>query len=315
MGEFKWNGRVYTGSHQPLVARDLWERVQGTLDSRNASKHRRVKHDFAFSGLIACGHCGCSMVGEIKKQRYIYYHCTGYKGKCDEPYVREEVLEEKFGALLGRLAFDDEVLDWVRDALHESHADERREHEAAIKRLRAEYDRLQNRIHGAYVDKLDGTIDAAFFEKMSREWRAEQARCPRDIERHQSADQSYLDDGMRLFELARNAKRLFAKQDAREKRRLLNFLVSNCSWRDGELIAVLRQPFDLIAKTTAIEAKRKAAGEVSNGLSEIWLRGPATTYTEQSSSGIEQPRRLNSRARNHLYRTHLRHTKSGAAVS
>ncbi len=107
---------------------------------------------------------------------------------------------------------------------------------------------------------------------MSAEWRAEQDRCLRDIERHQNADQSYLEDGVRLFELAQNAQRLFAKQDAREKRRLLNFLVSNCSWRDGELTATLRQPFDLIAETTAIDAKRKAAGEVSNGLSEIWLR-------------------------------------------
>ena len=274
MGGFEWNGRLYQGSHQPLVTRELWQRVQDMLNGRNASKHRRVKHDFGFPGLIARGHRGCSRVGEIKKQCYIDYHCTGYKGKCDEPYVREEVLEEKFGALLGRLAFDDEVLDWVRDALHESHADERREHEAAIKRLRAEYDRLQNRIHGAYVDQLAGTIDAAFFEKMSREWRAEQERCLRDIERHQSADQSYLDDGVRLFELAKNAKRLFAKQDARENRRLLNFRVSNCSWRDGELTAILRQPFDLIAETTAIDAMRKAAGEVSNGLSEIWLPGP-----------------------------------------
>ncbi len=217
------------------------------MDGRNASKHRRVKHDFAFSGLIACGHCGCSVVGEIKKQRYIYYHCTGYKGKCDEPYVREEVLEEKFGALLGQLVFDDEVLDWVRDALLDSHANERREHEEAIKRLRAEYDRIQNRIHDAYVDKLDGTIDAAFFEKMSEEWRTEQNRCLQDIERHQGADQSYLEDGVRLIELAQNAQRLFEKQDSREKRRLLNYLVSNSSWRDGKLTVILRQPFDLIA--------------------------------------------------------------------
>ena len=46
-----------------------------------------------------------------------------------------------------------------------------------------EYDRLQNRIHTAYVDKLDGTIDPGFFEKISKEWRAEQSRCLRDIER------------------------------------------------------------------------------------------------------------------------------------
>jgi len=271
MGEFDWNGLSYQGSHPPLVSRDMWGRVQNMMDGRNASKHRRVKHNFAFSGLIACGHCGCSMVGEIKKQGYIYYHCTGYKGKCDEPYVREEVLEEKFSALLGRLTFDNEILDWVRDALHDSHADERREHEAAIKRLRSEYDRHQNRIHAAYVDKLDGTIDVAFFEKRSEEWRAEQGRCLRDIERHQGADQSYLEDGVRLIELAQNAYRLCEKQDSREKRRLLNFLVSNSSWRDGELTVQLRQPFDLIAEAMAIEAKRKVAGDASNDLSVIWL--------------------------------------------
>jgi site-specific DNA recombinase len=273
MGEFAWNGQVYQGSHQPLVSRDLWERVQDMMDGRNASKHRRVKHNFAFSGLIVCGHCGCSMVGEIKKQKYIYYHCTGYKGKCDEPYVREEVLEEKFGAVLSRLVFDDEVLDWVSDALHDSHADERREHEDAIKRLQAEYDRLQNRIHAAYVDKLDGVIDAAFFDKMSGEWRDDQERCLRDIERHQSADQSYLEDGVHLIELAQNARRLFEKQGSREKRRLLNFLVSNSSWRGGKMTVTLRQPFDLIAKTTAIEAAKKAAGDVSSDLSVNWLPG------------------------------------------
>ena len=174
MGEFEWNSRVYEGKHQPLVSREVWDRVQGVLNGRHAKKHRRAKHDFAFSGLIACGHCGCSMVGEIKKQRYVYYHCTGYRGKCKEPYVREEELEQQFTNLLGRLSFDDEVLEWVRAALRESHADEKRDHEAAIARLQTEYDRLQNRIHAMYIDKLDGRVDAAFFDRMSVEWRAEQ---------------------------------------------------------------------------------------------------------------------------------------------
>ena len=54
-----------------------------------------------------------------------------------------------------RLHFDDEVLEWVRDALHASHAVERREQEESIKRHQAEYKRLQNRVHAMYVDKLD----------------------------------------------------------------------------------------------------------------------------------------------------------------
>ena len=117
---------------------------------------------------------------------------------------------------------------------------------AAIGRLQAEYDRIQNRIHDAYVDKLDGRIDAAFFDRMSADWRRDQERCLRDIEQHQEADQSYLDEGVQLLELARNAQRLFAKQEAKEKRRLLGFRVSNCSWKGGELTTELRQPFDLL---------------------------------------------------------------------
>src|SRR5512132_2000371 len=76
-------------------------------------------------------------------------------------YVREEVLERQFADLLGRLTFDDEVLDWVREALRQSHADEKRDHEEAIARLQTQYDRLQNRLHAMYVDKLDGRIDTA----------------------------------------------------------------------------------------------------------------------------------------------------------
>jgi site-specific DNA recombinase len=277
-GQFDWNGQRYQGKHEPLVPIDLWERVQGVMDGRNAKKPKRSKHNFAFSGLIACSKCGCSVVGEIKKQKYIYYHCTGYADKCQgEPascrrkHVREEILEKQFTEMLGRLHFDDEVLDWVRDALHASHADERHEHENAIKRLEAENKRLDERIHAMYVDKLDGLVDVAFFEKMSSQWREEQERCQRDIERHRSADQSYLNEGVALVELAQNAQSLFERQDAREKRRLLNFVLSNCTWEDGEVVATFKQPFDLLSETAAIASRSEGNGGGNSAKSKIWL--------------------------------------------
>src|SRR5215472_11375894 len=250
-GWFEWKGKLIKGWHEALIPVELWERVQGVLDGRFAKKAKRGRHDFAFSGLIACAQCGCAVVGEIKKQRYVYYHCTGYADKCrGDPascrrkHVREEALETQFTELLGGLKFDDEVLEWVCDALHASHADERREHEEAIRRHQAEYKRLHDRINAMYVDKLDGLVETAFFEKMSNQWRDEQNRCLREIERHQAADQSYMDEGVQLLELARNAQRLFANQEAREKRRMLNFLLSNCTWEDGNVVATFRQPFD-----------------------------------------------------------------------
>ena len=83
------------------------------------------------------------MVAEIKKSRYVYYHCSRAKGKCPEPYTREELLEERFAELLDRLRFDDEVLAWVSQALRVSHGDEKQHHDDAIRRIQAEYDRLQ----------------------------------------------------------------------------------------------------------------------------------------------------------------------------
>jgi hypothetical protein len=254
MGDFDWKKRAYPGRHEPLVTRELWNRVQDVLDGRYASKvQTRTKRNFAFTGLISCGHCGCSVVGEMKKGRYVYYHCTGFKQKCPGPYVREEALSEKFAELLDKLSFDDQVLGWVTRALRESHADERQEHEAAIARLQAEYDRLRRRVLTAYTDKLDGRIDAAFFDQMSESWRVEQDKCLAEIKWHQTAEESYMSEGIALLELAGKARQLFVSRGADDKRRLLSFLLSNCVWKDGELTAEFKQPFDMLMETSGWE--------------------------------------------------------------
>lgn len=265
-GQFKWRGKLYHGIHDPLVTRELWDKVQDTLRDRGTKKPRKRKHNFAFSGLMQCGHCECAIVGEIKKGRYIYYHCSGHKGKCPEPYVREEVLEQKFTEILSGLVFDDEILSWISSALRESHADEKRFHAEAIDRLQSEYKRLQNRVETAYEDKLDGRIDVEFYDRKTGEWRDEQARIRDSIERHENANQSYMDQGVALIELASRAAELFEKQESREKRRLLNFVLSNCTWANGELTPIFRQPFDMSADAATACAKEKAAGADSDDL-------------------------------------------------
>ncbi len=265
-GRFVWKGAVHQGNYPPLVTEELWEKVQAILRGRNRKKTRKGTRTFAFTRLISCGHCGCAQVGEEKKRKYVYYHCTGFKGKCPEPFVREEVLEERFTAVLRRIAFDDEVIALVADALRESHKDQRRFHEEAIARLRAEQTKLQNRIDGAYEDKLDGKVTADFFERKTADWRAEQGRLAKAVAQHQQANQSYLEEGVRLLELARRAADLFAAQPAGEKRRLLDFVLSNCTWAGGELAVEFRQPFDLLAVAANAVNEKKAAGGSPGGL-------------------------------------------------
>ncbi len=94
-----------------------------------------------------------------------------------------------------------------------------------------------------YIDKLDGKTGGNFLDRMAGQWRAEQRRLQHDIDR----------------------------QPAREKRRLLNFVLSNCSREDGEVVATFRQPFDLLAETTALAARSSMGSGGNSSKNEIWL--------------------------------------------
>ena len=89
-GEFLWNGKSYAGTNEPIVSRELFDRVQDVMLEKGKCLTGKQKHSWPFQGLLSCGHCGCAMVAEIKKGKYVYYHCTGNKGKCPEKWVREE---------------------------------------------------------------------------------------------------------------------------------------------------------------------------------------------------------------------------------
>ena len=269
-GTFEWRGELYKGTHQPLISDELWHAVQAVLDGRRALR-QGVEQNFAFSGLIKCAHCGCALVAEIKKGKYVYYHCTGFKGKCGEPYVREEILDKQFAQRLCGLRIDNEVFEWVVRALRESCSDEKREHSDAIARIQAEWDRLQKRIDAMYVDKLDGRIDEGFYRRTRAQWRDEQERCERDIEHHRAADDSYMDQGIQLLNLAQNARQLFMAQPAKEKRRLLNFLLSNCTWQQGTLAVEYKEPFDILAETVAAAARVEAAQGAEMAQKRVWL--------------------------------------------
>lgn len=270
-GDFDWKGKRCAGKHEALVSVELWQQVQDVLDGRNFKRPKHRKHAFAYSGLLACGHCGCALVGEMKKGKYTYYHCTGYKGKCPEPYVREEVISEQFSAVLGQLHFDNDILEWVKQALRESHAAVLQEQTESIERLISLERKLQARVDAMYIDKLDGRITSDFFDNKCAEWRAEQQACLVQIQNLRSTDKSYIEDGVRILELSQNARKLFDKQNSAEKRRLLDFVVSNSTWKDGKLSVTYRQPFDLIAETTLRSDGAVAENGLDNTKTEIWL--------------------------------------------
>ena len=271
MGEFDFDGTTYPGTHEPLVTRERWERVQDLLDVRAENKTRKVKHDFPFTGLIRCGHCGCMMVGEIKKSRYVYYHCTGNRGKCPERFTRQEILSEAFAGILQELVIPQPVLEWLGGTVLESDRTEQAAREHAIKRLQAQHNQIESRIETMYMDKLDGRITQEFFDRNSAAKRDDQQSILRKIQTIRTAVSTPIDPAVDMLRLTSRASELFLEQPATEQRRFLGTVVEKATWQDGALQTSLFEPFEILRRSNSESIRKKKENGGSMADIEIWL--------------------------------------------
>lgn len=100
-GFFEWSGQTYPGTHALFLDRPLFEKVQSVLASHNRPKYS--KRQIAFRGIMRCAYDGCIVTGDVQKEKYIYYRCSGNHGKCDLPRFRQEDIAERLGEPLKRL--------------------------------------------------------------------------------------------------------------------------------------------------------------------------------------------------------------------
>ena len=154
--------------------------------------------------MIRCGHCGCAVIGEIKKGKYIYYHCTGQRGKCPEKYARQEMIEAQFCDAVRRIVLPEPFVGWASDVLRQANADDASLREEAISRLTAQSERVVTRLDAMYIDKLEGRITTEMYDRHAGQWKPELDQLERAIEHHQAgSDKSYLPEGTQLLELVR----------------------------------------------------------------------------------------------------------------
>jgi len=243
-GDFIWAGKQYHGKHPPIIDRALFDRVQAVISNKNRTRDSVL--GFVYTGLLKCAECGYSITAEIKKGRYIYYHCTFDKGKCGGSYVREEELERQFCGILRQFEFSQVVFDWTQEALRLSQGEKAEFHNKAIEKLNAQYLKLQNRIDQMYLDKLDGEIEEAFYKRHVSQWREEQDHIQEQIRQHQKADENYIEQGIKLIEIARNAYEFFMSKSKPERAELIRFILPDSQLNNGKIEPTFKPPFDII---------------------------------------------------------------------
>jgi site-specific DNA recombinase len=171
-------------SHEPLVSRDQYERVQARL---KGNRKRTTPHvgggGFVLNRLLVCGHCGSHMLGTTSGGRRLY--CCGGYVSYGAPYChKNSFAEAPFVRFLVRklreVFLSSDSLQKLRDEVRRQ--DEAERDPARLGRLRAKAQEL-----AAKIDR--GTENLAFLsrdripgvEAKLREWEREREAILREL--------------------------------------------------------------------------------------------------------------------------------------
>jgi len=260
-GVIRYKGGCFQGSHDPMISKSEFDRVQELLDDR--AKPRPKRHIFAYTGLIKCGECGASVTAEYRINRqeheYVYYHCTKKKRmiSCSQKYIEVKRLERQISDFLGSLTITREIKDWAIRLLQELHEEEIKKDRVAIESLNKRHEGCMKEISELLNMKLRGLLTDEEYASKKQELENERIRIKEFSEDGNDRFTQIVRWCEEAFEFAHVAKSKFDNGTTEEKRAILGYTGSNLILKDGILLIEAHKPLFLIRKTVELPSVKK----------------------------------------------------------
>lgn len=262
-GDFYRKGKLYHGTHKPLISFETWKRAHDVIEGRGNRPKLKPYNTlpFPFKNLFTCGECGRQITAERKKGKHDYYRCTKYERKCDQKPVSGKVIEKAFMEQLAIFEYSDEMIDYVTEGLKRSLDDKRVYENKRHDSLAMEKAKLRRRMDAMYEDKLDGNISEDRYNDLFNRYSNRLHEIDSELSKYTKAEIDYYEFGRHILELARNAQYLYEKGTDSEKREIAGYLLSNSTLKDGKPEFVLKQPFSAIAKRSPLGERSTWGGQ------------------------------------------------------
>ncbi|WP_181131424.1 recombinase family protein [Rathayibacter sp. AY2B5] len=135
LGEVTYKGETFKGRRTPLIDPDLFDLVQGILDTRGVSGERRRRYTHYLKGSLWCGHCRLerNVNRRLIQQRsigrhggeYWYFFCRGVQdGTCDAPFANVDNIEAAVEEHYKQVELSPDFIRVVREQLEATLRDE-----------------------------------------------------------------------------------------------------------------------------------------------------------------------------------------------
>lgn len=247
-GSFVHAGKIYeNGIHKPIISKELFYRVQERLRDPNKSKKHNL--EFAYTGMMTCGYCGCQITAENKKDKkgnykYVYYHCTGAKGgECKRDYINEDRVNEAFAEIIKHIIIPEDVKSSIVSKLREYHTKQCGYSKEVKTNLQREISVLENRIENSLELKLDGNLNHEDWVRYNKKWQNEKDKLLMQLQEINDLDKQFYDQTGTLLGFLDNAHDLFLKGTMAQRRKIMNVISEKIVYKNKSFDIKLRPVF------------------------------------------------------------------------
>lgn len=244
-GKFMWSGVLYAADHPAIVDSQLFDKVQAAFQRRSNGKF--AVRDFTFGRLVTC-ECGCLITAEVKKGKYVYYHCTGSGHRHKKVYVPESVLDGQFAGVVQRATLPQDWYEYMKAKLELERASARIQLTRERERLESSRDKIMTNMKKTFQAHIDGAVSEDFFRGVHNDQQRELDAMNYRLANLQESVEKDFDVALETIELSQQAESLYHRATPVQKRSLLTSMLSNSVLNGVTLTATYKKPFDLLAK-------------------------------------------------------------------
>ena len=259
-GVMRYNDELNEGSHTPIISKALFDVTQQQLKERN--KPIKKRWSFDFTGLIECGNCGCGITAEKKKNKYVYYHCTGMRNKkmihpCREPMIREKDLRNQLGKQVKKIQINDMLKELLTEAIRRSHKKEKEMHSIGIQEWENMYKTAEDRLNKLFELFYGGAINKDEFSQRKEEIMDEKQKAKEHLDTHGEAQKSWLNYSEKLIITTNHVYQVFKDGTPEEVKLLMKTVGKNFILKDGNVSFQFKEPFNMIARLSEHKSSNK----------------------------------------------------------
>ena len=215
------NGVQYEGKHEKMITLEEYDRVQMLLGREG--KPRPKTHEFAFTGSIRCGVCGCLYTAETKKKiikktgeikEYTYYHCTRKttKIKCDQKKnIPVDDLELAIENEIEKYTILPEFLQWALEGLNKKNDTEIEDRTKVYEMQHKTLSETQKELDELTKMRYRQLIDDTTFIKEKNELQTKIAQMKENLRHTETRAEKWLELTEKTFNYATYARAAFLK--------------------------------------------------------------------------------------------------------